>query len=279
MSLEARLKQGLPNLALPVEVNADFDYVRVTTVARQRERRNVAIACLLGAAGAALVLLVGPQVTDLVTSMDLDRPLPPAEENVDDERSERTLPDRPYGEEPLRRDNVSRLHSTVTAGLTATSGRAANDIRTPGASQASGSSGGKQQEGVTGAGAPVTRTATGAYTGAAVPAAGGTSSCDRTTSGAACVRFETEPGERSVMVSISDAAGGPVFAAVQIDRDDDGQSDGEWTYLCNETVRPVPVPSDGRAVVYVEIYRGTCTDGSGARSNPLRGTVTAMFAS
>lgn len=276
MSLEARLLQGLPNLVAPVEVNADLDLVRVHAIARQRERRNISIACLVGAAAAALILLVGPQVTEFVTSMDIHRPLPPAERDSDEERVEEGLPERPERVEARRHDREAALRSPVVTGLPAGSTWSEASGTAPGqvemdedpVERAPGGSGG----------ATSTRTATAGYTGAAVPVGGGTSSCEQATPGAACVRFETQRGERFASISISDTGGGSVYAAVQIDRDGDGRTDGEWTYICNATLRPVPIPTDGRAVVFVEVYRGTCSDGSGAESTPVRGTVTAVFA-
>lgn len=281
MSLEARLKQGLPRLADPIVVNHELDYVRVAAIARQRERRNVILAALAGAAAAAFLLVAGPRMAELILSVDIQRPVPPAEREFEDDRSiDDAIPEKLDQADLDRHDRVARTRvaqltgvfpriSFKEAGTKPTGGGSGNPIRDV-------PHGGGDPESAT-PDIPPAREATGEYTGSALPVGGGTSTCEQAADGGACVRLETEPGERSVDISIVDEGGGSVFAAVQIDRDADGRSDGEWTYICSETVRPLAIPSDGVAVVYVEIYRGTCQDGSGAQSNPVRGKVTAVF--
>lgn len=285
MSLDARLKQGFANLADPIDVDYELGLVRVQAVARQRERRNVMIAAFAGAAAAIALLALGGRVADLVLGIEV--PLPTVvDPNLEDDRGiDESRFDRDNPENDLRIDEAldeqteAGTIDTASGGLLSGGGGFADNAS---ASQQKGresSNDSDTEDDDSQPVAPTTRTDEGRYTGAAVHVAGGTSSCEQAAGGAACVRLETEPGERSVEISIVDDGGGPVYAAVQIDRDADGSSDGEWSYFCTETVRPVAIPSDGVAVVYVEIYRGTCQDGSGAQSNPVGGTVTAVFAS
>lgn len=284
MSLEARLKQGLPALAQQVVVNAEFDYVRVTASARQRERRNIQMLALVGAAAAVVLAIAGPRIAERVLAIEV-KPVPPAERDLDEEKVDRDgrSDRRIYVDDEVgpRRVQPKRFSPDRSESVAVPRIVAPQQPRPAPTGDSQTFTQDKQgappiDTGSTEQEAPkLSRRSTGTYTGSSVPAAGGTSTCDGSTPGAACVRFETEAGERSVSISIADEAGGPVWAAVQIDRDADGQTDGEWTYICSRTTSPVAIPSDGQAAVFVEIYRGTCQDGS--RSNPVRGVVTALF--
>lgn len=286
MSLDARLKQGLSNLADPIDVDYELGLVRVTAVARQRERRNVMIAAFAGAAAAIALLAGGGKLADMV--LGIEAPLPPAEERIEDDRGidesrfdENGDGNRVVQDDDLRLDEA--LDQTDPAPIDG--GRIDVAGRSNGSSAyvpPSNDSGDDPPPGHEEDDPPVSReprTDTGEYQGYAVPVGGGQSACDQEgaqQSGPGCVIFQTEPGERTVEISIEDDAGGTVAAWVQIDRDGDGGVDGEWTAICDESTRPISIPTSGDAVVYVEINGGACTDGTD--SNPVAGTVTAVFA-
>ena len=286
MSLDARLKQGLSNLADPIDVDYELGLVRVTAVARQRERRNVMIAAFAGAAAAIALLAGGGKLADMV--LGIEAPLPPADERtieedrgVDESRfDENGDGDKVVQDDDLRVDEALEESDSapIDGGRTDVAGRSnGSSAYVP----PSNDSGDDPPPGY-GEPPPATREpreANGDYQGYAVPVGGGQSACDQEgaqQSGPGCVIFQTEPGERSVEISIVDQSGATVAAAVQIDRDGDGGVDGEWTFICNETTRPISIPTTGDAVVYVEINGGACTDGTD--SNPVAGTVTAVFA-
>ena len=285
MSLDARLKQGLANLADPIPVDYELGLVRVKAVARQRERRNVMIAAFAGAAAAIALVVAGGRLADMVLGIEM--PLPPADERIldeeapEEERVDETLEtdDDVVAKEEDLNEALERLADDTDAG----SFSVASAPRSSGARSDSG--GQSPVEKVTGSGedeepdpepAPEPRTTTASYAGAAIPVGGGQSACDQGQQGAGCVSFQTEPGERTVEISITDNSGGPVAAWVQVDRDGDGDVDGEWTAICNATRTPMTIPTTGDAVVHVEINGGACPDGTD--SNPTSGTVAAVFA-
>ena len=291
MSLEARLKQGLTSLSDPIDVDYELGLVRVQAVARQRERRHVMIAAFAGAAAAIALLAGGGKLADMVLGLEV--PLPPAEErNTDEEldRGEIDL-DRRQGDDELVRDdtriddalNQSEPEPADGAGFDSAgrpNGRSGYAPPTN-ATDSSSDFGQQQEQENSQPGTRDRRTATGRYAGSAVPVGGGQSACDEgRADSVGCVTFQTEPGERSVSIAISDANelhenSGPVAAWVQIDRDGDGKVDGESTPICG-TGGGIKIPPSGDAVVYVEIDGGACQ--SGTDSNPSSGTVTAVFA-
>ncbi len=289
MSLDARLKQGLPMIVAPIDVDQDLAFVRVTAVAQQRERRNVIIAALAGAAAALAILIAGGRVADAVLGLEV--PLPPAREEEpnrqDDRRIDDDIIDRDEGERRINDDERPRREETIDDGIVIVAPRDTNgESSTDSGGSVMDRSPRRQQEpsgDTEQAPKPAEparqnaepRSQTKSYSLAGAPVGGGTTSCDRQTEGAGCVRFDAEPGESSVSLSISDNSGATVAAWVQIDRDGDGTIDGDWTRLCNETRAPIAIPDDGRAVIWVELDSGTCADGRD--SNPVSGSVTAVF--
>ena len=289
MSLEGRLKQGLTAIADNVDVDYELGLVRVQAVARQRERRNVMIAAFAGAAAALAIAMAGGKLADMVLSIEV--PLPTVREpqlNEDGEISEIDVPDVERLPEDGLVDDDNREEPKIAVAL----GRDVGDPDSAGPASGRSSSRGDSDT-QTSRTAPVAkpdrpapeeekppasepRTATGSYAGAAAPVGGGQSACDNAQSTVGCVSFPTEPGERSVTISIEDTSGGVVFGWVQIDRDGNGTVDGEWTPVCGESSKPIPIPTSGEAIVKVEINGGACPDGRD--SNPTSGEVTAVFA-
>lgn len=285
MSLDARLKQGLNNLADPIDVDYELGLVRVQTVARQRERRNVMIAAFAGAAAAIALLAGGGRLADMVLGIEaplpsVDNPNGEHDRGIDESRfDENGDGERVVQDDELRLDEALDRSdpASIEGGRIDAAGRAnGSSAYIPPSKDSGDDPPPGHEEPAPAAGEP--RSEEEQYQGYAVPVGGGQSACDQDApqSGAGCVVFQTEPGERTVEISITDQSGNTVAAAVQIDRDGDGRVDGEWTFICNETTRPISIPTSGDAVLYVEINGGACADGTD--SNPVAGTVAAVFA-
>lgn len=286
MSLDGRLKQGFANLADPISVDYELGLVRVRAVARQRERRNVMIAAFAGATAAIALMVAGSRLADMVLGIEM--PVPPAIERVIDEklpdREGRTEESKEVDEKGISKpddlnDALEKLAASQDTGSTtamvSVPRRTEPRADSGGESPVEQATGGDEEEEKP---KPVSerREDSATYAGAAIPIGGGRSACDQGQQGAGCVSFQTQPGERTVEISITDRSGAPVAAWVQIDRDGNGDVDGEWTAICSATQGPISIPTTGDAVVYVEINGGACADGTD--SNPTQGDVAAVFA-
>lgn len=88
-----------------------------------------------------------------------------------------------------------------------------------------------------------------------------------------CVQLETRPGETSIHVAVRDQTRLPVRAWIRQDVDRDGDFDGDWTEICAQTERPIPVRAG--AIVNISLETGRC--GSEGRSVPTSGLVTVSL--
>lgn len=279
MSLDARLKQGLNNLAAPIDVDYELGLVRVQAVARRRERRNVMIAAFAGAAAALALLAGGGRLADMV--LGIEAPLPSVDNpNVDEDLGvdetrfdEEGDGDRVVQDDELRVDEALDLSDPrqVDGGRTDIAGLAngsSDYVSTskPAASETDPTQGKQELP------SRSERFESQNYTPVnSSVATSGQATCSNGENGA-CFEFQARDDDRYVTVDIEDASGAPVYAWVQQNVDGDPQSDGGWTDFCASTSDPIPITPG--AVVRIMLDSGTC---DGADSSPTNGTITVTF--
>ena len=295
IDLESRLRQGFHGTIDELDidtVDSSAAFVKVMETVQKKQRTQLVFA--LAAATAAVVAIVtAPRIADIALSFERPNPAPADEQEESREEIKRNTEELLEDLERVRapknvdRDEGGARERHVVGGVTTagsgTGGSADDRGSGSGVALGSDSSGGdgsakQPEERKTPKPAePAGHTETKDYSASALPAAGGTTTCDQGSEGGGCVRFQSQEGERFVEISIEDVSGSDVSAAVQIDRDGNGDIDGEWTFICNETARRISIPGTGKAIVWVEIEDGSCEDGT--ESNPVRGSVTAVFSS
>lgn len=275
MSLDARLRQGMINVADGLQVETHVALVEVRALGRKRERRNIMFAALAGAAAATLLVLAGPRLADQLLSMEV--PLQPARpETIENEEIDRTEERRVYDQEDIERANrLGRNREPVVTGIPSSTGRerpvAAGGSRPVADQQPEGGGSDPQREPPLPPD-PIQRTASAQYSAAqGALARSGSVSCDGDAQ--PCFEFAAEDGERYITVSIEDAADASVLAWIQQDVDGDGTSDGEWKKICNSTTAPLRIAPG--AVVRVMLDAGRCPDGSD--SAPTQGSISVTF--
>lgn len=278
MSLDARLRQGMINVAESIEVETQVALVEVRELGRKRERRNIAFAAFAGAAAATLLVLAGPRLADQLLSMEV--PLPPARPDIfEPDDLDRTEERRVFDEEDVRRANrIGRNREPMLTGVPSddsddnAAGGAVAARPAAGPERARPAGDPSDEEDPPPPADPIQRSASAQYSAAqGAIARSGTVSC--ADDNQPCFKFPAQEGERYITVSIDDAAGASVLAWIQQDIDGDGTSDGEWTKICNSTRAPIRIAPG--AVVRVMLDAGRCPDGTD--SAPTQGSITVNF--
>lgn len=275
MSLDARLKQGLANLADPIDVDYELGLVRVTAVARQRERRNVMIAAFAGAAAAIALLAGGGKLADMV--LGIEAPLPSVHNpSIEDDRGidESRFDEDGDGNRVVQDDDL-RLDEALDqsgsgpvrggSGGTERSGESTNVAPPP--------TGGSQDPATDNhIDAPRDRTASANYEAAGLDAAGEYNCPSDEGPDAGCVEFQARSYERYLSLDINDASGNSVAAIVGIDANRNGDTEDNFE-ICGSTDGFIQIPAGAR----IEIHLFADNDSCGAGNSPTRGSITATF--
>ncbi|HWC13275.1 MAG TPA: hypothetical protein VG929_01615 [Actinomycetota bacterium] len=285
MSLDARLRQGFIATADAFDINAELELINVQAAARLRERRHVFIAAFAGAAAAALMLLAGPRVADIILGIEIQKPFDPAvPDNGNDEDVEEDVVKPEFDPEDVRRANelAERRQQQVETGRRPVAiGGAPAPASGSGSRPAGGGEGTGAQQPAPGPGPtrhhidqPRDRSAsqeyragidtTSQYAGYDCPSDSGPD--------AGCVEFQARSYERYLSLNISDASGNAVAAVVGIDANRNGKIEDNFE-ICGSTDGFVEIPAGAR----IEIQLFADNDSCGPEGAPTRGTVTATF--
>lgn len=278
MSLDARLRQGFIATADSFNINAELELINIKAATRGRERRHVLIAAFAGAAAAALLLVAGPRIADMVLGLEIHNPIPPA---VPDERDGEEQERPEFDPDDVRKADrlADRRQSQVESGLRPSGAGAASR---PSGGTASGST----SEPASGAqpgpapdptrnhiDEPRDRSASQEYTAAGLDAADGGYNCPSDPDpDIGCVEFQARDYERYLSLNVSDASGNDVAVVVGIDANRNGKIEDNFE-ICGSTDGFVEIPAGAR----IEIQLFADNDSCGAGNSPTRGTVTATF--
>ena len=279
MSLDARLRQGFIATAEAFDINAELELINVQAAARVRERRHVLVAAFAGAAAAALLLVAGPRVADLVLGIEIPKPFNPAvPDNSEDEVAEEEVKTPRFDPEDVRKAEElaerrqqqveSRRRPVAIAGAPTRVGPI-EDVRT----RESGPSAVSQGEIPRHQPAdPRYRSVSQDYQAAGIDADGVYNCPSDPGNDLGCVEFQARSYERYLSLNIRDEVSSGVAAVVGIDANRNGKIDDNFE-ICGATDGFVRIPAGAR----IEIQLFTDNDACGAGNSPTRGRVVAIF--
>lgn len=275
MSLDARLKQGLNSLVDSIDVDYELGLVRVTAVARQRERRNVMIAAFAGAAAAIALLAGGGRLADMV--LGIEAPLPSVDTpNVEDDGGidESRFDENGDGDRVVQDDDLRLDEALEQSGSGSVRGGSAGTERSGGSTNVAPPPTGGSQGPTTDnhIDAPRDRTASADYEAAGIDAAGSYNCPSDPDADMGCVEFEARSYERYLSLDISDASGNSVAAIVGIDANRNGDTEDNFE-ICGNTDGFIRIPAGARIEIHLFADNDSCGQGNG----PTRGSITATF--
>ena len=273
MSLDARLRQGLIATADSFDINADLDLINIRAAARVRERRHVFIAAFAGAAAAAFLFVAGPRIADTILGLEIYQPVPPAEDRIQQEESERNFDPDDVRKADRRADRRQRAiesgrrpfafggrpgSAPSRSGSTGPGEDQADEVDDPGTKHQSRP--------------PRERTMSQDYQAAGLDAASQYNCPSDLGSDVGCVEFMARSYERFLSLTVSDTSDNQVAVVVGIDANNNGKIEDNFE-ICGSTDGFVRIPAGARIEIQLFADNDSCGQGNG----PTRGRVVATF--